>query len=486
MRGAVDAARRYVTQITNDQVFVKIDFKNAFNTVQRDAFIEAVAKHVPELLHFVLAAYSESNELHFNKLTIPSEEGAQQGDLLGPLLFCLAIHDLLLLLQSELVVGYLDDISLGGGADAVINNFMNIEAKATHIGLQLNRSKCISGLTSNTRANFIAHGIHLQETDLLELKLLGAPLLPGPGVDSTLAAKRHELETWSKRLKFIPTHDGTFLLCNILAMPRLLYTLRASPCTGSPELHRYDDQLKTSTLNIDVSPTVWEQASLPVSWGGGGFGKRSAALLAPSAYLASAAGVTNLILNLLPHRLHNTSDASVDMALSAWREQVEPTTSPRVTDQRSHQKAWDTPCCEWKAAALLAGAPDKTSRARLLASVQDTSGSWLSAVFISSLGLKLGDDAVRITAGLRLGVNLCELHVCLCRTQDDARGIHGLACKKSAGRHPRHSELNDIVWRALQRAQVPSTKEPVGLSRQTSGRPHPDTMGAWTLPCMEM
>ena len=211
----------------------------------------------------------------------------------------------------------------------------------------------------------------------------------------------------------------------------------------------------------------------------GGLGIRSAALLAPSAYLASAAGATNLILNLLPHRLHSTSDVSVDMALSAWREQVESTTSPPVTDQRSHQKAWDTPCCEWKAAALLAGAPDETSRARLLASVQDTSGSWLSAVPISSLGLKLGDDAVRIAAGLRLGVNLCEPHVCVCGTQVDARGIHGLACKKSAGRHPRHSELNDIICRALQRAQIPSTKEPVGLSRSDGKRPDGLTLIPW-------
>ena len=98
-----------------------------------------VAKHVPKLLHFVLAVYREGSELHFNRLTIPSEEGAQQRDPLGPLLLCLAIHGLLLPLQSELVVGYLDDISLGGGADAVIIDFMDIDANSAHIGLQLNR-----------------------------------------------------------------------------------------------------------------------------------------------------------------------------------------------------------------------------------------------------------------------------------------------------------------------------------------------------------
>ena len=40
-----------------------------------------------------------------------------------------------------------------------------------------------------------------------------------------------------------------------------------------------------------------------------------------------------------------------------------------------------------------------------------------------------------------------------------------MACKKSAGRHPRHALLNDVVWRAMQRAEVPSAKEPNNLCR---------------------
>ena len=50
--------------------------------------------------------------------------------------------------------------------------------------------------------------------------------------------------------------------------------------------------------------------------------------------------------------------------------------------------------------------------------------------------------------------------------------------KKSAGRHPRHSLLNDIIWRALQRAQIPSIKEPTGLVPNSDLRP----TGTSTLP----
>ena len=44
---------------------------------------------------------------------------------------------------------------------------------------------------------------------------------------------------------------------------------------------------------------------------------------------------------------------------------------------------------------------------------------------------------------------------------------------------PRHSELNDTIRRALQRAQIPATKEPTGLSRSDHKRPDGVTMIPW-------
>jgi len=49
-------------------------------------------------------------------------------------------------------------------------------------------------------------------------------------------------------------------------------------------------------------------------------------------------------------------------------------------------------------------------------------------------------------------------------------GHHGLSCVKSAGRHARHQELNNIICRALQTAKIPSVLEPVGLSRDDGKR----------------
>ena len=157
------------------------------------------------------------------------------------MLFCLAIHDLLDSLQSDLILAYLDDVALGGEAQSVVSDFIDIENKASALGLQLNRSKCeVTGHTVDTRQQFRDLGVDIQETGLSDLILLGSPILPGIGVDRVLAAKRMELQTLSTRLRFMPGHDCLFLLRNIIAMPRLLYTLRTAPCTGSQELIEHD------------------------------------------------------------------------------------------------------------------------------------------------------------------------------------------------------------------------------------------------------
>jgi hypothetical protein len=53
----------------------------------------------------------------------------------------------------------------------------------------------------------------------------------------------------------------------------------------------------------------------------------------------------------------------------------------------------------------------------------------------------------------------------------DARGLHGLSCRFSAARHPRHAALNDVIKRGLQSAGIPSIMEPVGVDRGDGKRP---------------
>ena len=114
---------------------------------------------------------------------------------------------------------------------------------------------------------------------------------------------------------------------------------------------------------------------------------------------------------------------------------------------------------------------DQASRARLLATAQKESGAWLNALQVSSLGTLLDSDCFRVAIALRVGVDVCIPHSCRCGWRMDSRGLHSLSCKYSTGRFLRHSAMNDVVKKALQKAGLPSVLEPPGLDRGDGLRP---------------
>jgi len=83
---------------------VKLGFSNAFNNISIDSMLAAVSEHIPQLLPFVISAYASDSVLQFNEFIITSQEGMQEGDLLGPLLFSLTMKYALRDCKSEFVV----------------------------------------------------------------------------------------------------------------------------------------------------------------------------------------------------------------------------------------------------------------------------------------------------------------------------------------------------------------------------------------------
>ena len=114
---------------------------------------------------------------------------------------------------------------------------------------------------------------------------------------------------------------------------------------------------------------------------------------------------------------------------------------------------------------------DQVSRARLITTTQKESWAWLNALPVSSLGTLLDPESFRVAIALRVGADVCIPHSCSCGGRMDRRGLHSLSCKYSAGRFPRHSAMNDVIKRALQKAVLPSVMEPPGLVRGDGSRP---------------
>jgi len=136
-----------------------------------------------------------------------------------------------------MTIAYLDDVGLGGDAGVVANDFQIIEEMGAQIRLNLNRAKCEVIRHDNTiRAIFKDSEINLPETKLQDMRMLGSPVLPGPGVDDVLSSKRTKLERLSTRLAYMPSHDSLYLLRHVVTTPKIMYTLRTSPCTNSDKL----------------------------------------------------------------------------------------------------------------------------------------------------------------------------------------------------------------------------------------------------------
>ena len=141
----VDLLYRSGAQL-KDLAILKIDFRNAFNMVDRQAFLDTIHEHIPELYNFVVSMYGVNLKLLFYSRVIHSEEGTQQGDPLGPVLFALALKvvpDMLRSKLPDLILNrwYLDDGYVEGKVKTVAEALKIIKDTGKSIGLELRTSK---------------------------------------------------------------------------------------------------------------------------------------------------------------------------------------------------------------------------------------------------------------------------------------------------------------------------------------------------------
>lgn len=133
---AVHAARRLLQKLQQDQVLVKLDFRNAFNSVRRKKMSQAVNDLAPSLLPFAHSSYRSSCSLFVGNRILESLEGVQQGETLWVHFFCLFIHHLTTQLMSAFRMFYLGDGSLGDKYDEVLQDLKFIEHATKQLGLQ--------------------------------------------------------------------------------------------------------------------------------------------------------------------------------------------------------------------------------------------------------------------------------------------------------------------------------------------------------------
>ena len=97
-----------------------------------------------------------------------------------------------------------------------------------------------------------------------DMTFLVGPVLQGRATDILLQEKIAGLERAIKCLALLQAHDVLCLLKNSIAMPKLLYLLKTSPCFNNPLLASFDDTLRRGLsllINMELDDKQWSQAT---------------------------------------------------------------------------------------------------------------------------------------------------------------------------------------------------------------------------------
>ncbi|XP_063618720.1 uncharacterized protein LOC134791601 [Cydia splendana] len=483
---AVHAARAFVND-DSCEVLLKVDVKNAFNSVDRGALLTQIQDATPLIYKYLWQCYHQSTNLLFKTHHLASAVGCQQGDPLGPAIFSLAIHPIISNLNSKFNSWYLDDGTLGGDWRSVLDDLRSLTDSFNTIGLELNFTKCelfINNPLPTTDlqsiiSNFNTLAPNIKIIDKTSLRLLGAPIFP-ESIEPIISEHLITHKAYSDRLLKISAHMALVIIKFCLFVPKFTYILRCSPVWKYPHLiEPLDSVLKltlSSILNINLDNRAWTQASLPIRHGG--LGIRQVVSVALPAFLSSFHSTQDLANKIFCPPADNICIQIQIEAKNSWTQACPENPIPAFVHS---QKLWDEPLCRVTLKALIDNAQSPAERARLLAVSEPESGLWLHALPSPNIGTLLERTTLALATSLRLGVKTNEPHRCRCGSIVDELGHHGLSCQRSAGRISRHASLNDVIRRALASVSVPAILEPNGIARDDGKRPDGMTLIPWRL-----
>ncbi|XP_026452149.1 uncharacterized protein LOC113352554 [Papaver somniferum] len=172
-----------------------VDFRNDFNLIDRTSMILEVRRKCPSISRWVEFCYSSPVRLYYGSHTISSSQGVQQGDSLGPLLFSLTLHPIVLKISRvcdlDLQAWYLDEGTLIGDTLMVSKYLHIIREEGSLVGRDINIHKTELFLPTVDVRSTMAFVFPADiDRPALGAKLLGGPVSLGPLFCNKLVSAR--------------------------------------------------------------------------------------------------------------------------------------------------------------------------------------------------------------------------------------------------------------------------------------------------------
>jgi hypothetical protein len=452
----VHTAQAIIDEFGHDDSYalLKIDFKNAFNLVNRNVFLCEIKAKYPALLSWVKLCYSNPNRVLFGRELFYAHTGVQQGDPLGPLLFSMVLQPLVQKIKErcpslKLNAWFLDDGAFIGPTAELLNVLELIKEYYAESKLELNLGKCELWWPTpavNIQSHFPSDIQFIKESGI---SLLGSPLGSPEFANDYVDARVDKIADGLTALAYINDSQIEFnLLKSCLGIPKFLFALRTADTDSiRGAIQHFDEIMYESLVNIlggqDFSVETRTQIHLPVSMGG--LGIHLAEARARPAFLASVSKTFDLQKLLYPRIIPRSDFSSNLSSFNRMYPRPVPLSVSLLKDTAKPQQ-WMSAMVDSRALEILKMDSTPQSKARLLSASMPYAGGWLTTLPLSCLAHRIESRSFRMLVRYRLGIPLAsgESNCPSCPNAVlDVFGIHAASCGGTMGRTMRHNRIRD-------------------------------------------
>jgi hypothetical protein len=256
---------------------LKIDFKNAFNLIDRDVFVRASSEMFPGLERWTRWCYTQSPLLVYDHAQVfESCCGVQQGDPLGPLYFCCGLQsiiDRIASLGPTYQKWYMDDGGIVGPVDLLLKVWDILKNEGPALGLHLNPTKC-EWSWLNAECDLPCPLEHVQLVPTSEIQMLGVPLGSQGFVSDYIEGKllARSVKVMSKLAEFEDAQAAMYLLRLSYGIVRANHFMRTTPLPQWCDVAaKFDECVRDAVCKIIGSPlsgAAYDQACISTKVGG--------------------------------------------------------------------------------------------------------------------------------------------------------------------------------------------------------------------------